>query len=306
LSLAGSYAGLKGKRSGTFWLFWDVIKSLAAEDRAPRIVALENVCGALTSHGGKDFSAISAALVEGGYGVGAMVIDAVRFVPQSRPRLFIVAVRKDLTIPKTLTTQHRSPTWHPGNLVEAYTKLPERLKQSWVWWNPPAPSRRKKTLSDIVDDNPEGVVWHTEAETRRLLSLMSPLNQKKVEQAKRMGKRMVGGVYKRTRVDERGNRAQRAEIRFDDIAGCLRTPVGGSSRQSIMIVHKDNVSSRLLAPREAARLMGLPDSYKLPTNYNEAYHLAGDGVVVPVVRFLSAHILEPLIEAASGHEKEAA
>jgi DNA (cytosine-5)-methyltransferase 1 len=175
-----------------------------------------------------------------------------------------------------------------------------------VWWNLPAPPRRKKTFSNIVVDNPDGVVWHTEAETRRLLSLMSPLNRQKVEQAKKMGKRMVGGVYKRTRVDQWGNRVQRAEIRFDDIAGCLRTPVGGSSRQSIMIVQKDNVKSRLLAPREAARLMGLPDSYKLPTNYNEAYHLAGDGVVVPVVRFLSEHILEPLLEAASGHEKEAA
>jgi DNA (cytosine-5)-methyltransferase 1 len=99
---------------------------------------------------------------------------------------------------------------------------------------------------------------------------------------------------------------QRAEVRFDDLSGCLRTPVGGSSRQSIIIVEGKSVRSRLLSPREAARLMGLPDSYKLPQNYNEAYHLAGDGVVVPVVRFLAANILEPLVEAAETHEKEAA
>jgi DNA (cytosine-5)-methyltransferase 1 len=136
--------------------------------------------------------------------------------------------------------------------------------------------------------------------------MMSPINRKKVEQAKRMRKRMVGGIYRRTRVDEDGNRAQRAEVRFDDIAGCLRTPVGGSSRQSIMIVKGETIRSRLLAPREAARLMGLPESYKLPMNYNEAYHLIGDGVVVPVVRFLAAKILEPLLVSDAEREKEAA
>jgi len=135
---------------------------------------------------------------------------------------------------------------------------------------------------------------------------MSAINRKKVEQAKRMGRRMVGGVYRRTRLDDEGKRAQRAEIRFDDVAGCLRTPVGGSSRQSIMIVEGDKIRSRLLAPREAARLMGLPEKYKLPENYNEAYHLVGDGVVVPVVRFLAARILEPLLAGDAAREKEAA
>ncbi|WP_310677938.1 DNA cytosine methyltransferase, partial [Burkholderia multivorans] len=66
------------------------------------------------------------------------------------------------------------------------------------------------------------------------------------------------------------------------------------------------VRSRLLSPREAARLMGLPDTYQLPQNYNDAYHLAGDGVAVPVVRFLAEHVLEPLLAAALATEKKAA
>ncbi len=41
--------------------------------------------------------------------------------------------------------------------------------------------------------------------------------------------------------------------------------------------------------------MGLPEDYVLPENYNEAYHLVGDGVAVPVIRFLAAHILEPIL-----------
>jgi DNA (cytosine-5)-methyltransferase 1 len=77
----------------------------------------------------------------------------------------------------------------------------------------------------------------------------------------------------------------------------LRVPSGGSSRQTIMIVEGDTVRSRLMSPRECARLMGLPDAYKLPADLNEALGLMGDGVVVPVVRHLAAHILERLLMA---------
>jgi len=106
---------------------------------------------------------------------------------------------------------------------------------------------------------------------------------------------MVGGVYRRTRFDENGMKLQRAEVRFDDVAGCLRTPAGGSSRQTILVVDGKSIRSRLLSSRETARLMGLADDYKLPKNYNEAYHLTGDGVAVPVVRHLATHLFEPLL-----------
>ena len=109
---------------------------------------------------------------------------------------------------------------------------------------------------------------------------------------------MVGTVYKRTRVDEVGRKVQRAEIRFDDIAGCLRTPAGGSSRQVIVVVDGDRVRSRLISPRETARLMGLRDDYELPTNYNEAYHLTGDGVAVPVVGTFSTPHFRAIARAA--------
>ncbi len=105
---------------------------------------------------------------------------------------------------------------------------------------------------------------------------------------------MVGTLYRRTRFNAHGEKVQRAEARFDDIAGCLRTPSGGSSRQFVLIVENHRVRSRLISARETARLMGLPDDYILPENYNEAYHLTGDGVVVPAVRHIAAHLLEPL------------
>ena len=113
---------------------------------------------------------------------------------------------------------------------------------------------------------------------------------------------MVGGLYRRMRpgedgADGSGQRVQRVEVRFDGVTGCLRVPTGGSSRQTIMIVDGESVRSRLLSPREAARLMGLPDTYKLPGNYNDAYGLMGDGVVVPAVKHLAEHVLEPLLRA---------
>jgi DNA (cytosine-5)-methyltransferase 1 len=128
---------------------------------------------------------------------------------------------------------------------------------------------------------------------------MSPTNLAKVEAARRAGRRMVGGVYRRTRLNHNGAKTQRAEVRFDGVSGCLRTPAGGSSRQLIMVVEGERVRTRLISARETARLMGLPDAYRLPGTYNEAYHLTGDGVVADVVRHLARHIFEPILGAAA-------
>lgn len=296
LSLAGAGAGLKGDRSGTFWPFWRLMQGLIEDDRAPKLIVLENVCGTLTSHGGKDFASICSTFVKAGYYFGAMVVDAVRFIPQSRPRLFLIGVRDDLALvaPK-ITAESASGLWHPRGLLNAYGKLPAKIKDKWLWWNPLTPPARTSTFADLIEDDPVGVEWHTASETAKLLKMMSDINREKVNEAKASGRRMVGAVYKRTRRDAVGRKVQRAEIRFDDIAGCLRTPAGGSSRQVIVIVDGKTVRSRLISPRETARLMGLPDGYELPTNYNEAYHLTGDGVAVPVVRHLARHIFEPLL-----------
>jgi DNA (cytosine-5)-methyltransferase 1 len=296
LSLAGAGAGLHGDRSGAFWPFWELMEDLIEADRAPTAIVLENVCGTLTSHNGKDFSAICTAFSGVGYRVGALVMDAVHFLPQSRPRLFIVGVREDVEIAPDLLSERPSSLWHPRNLIGAHTKLPREIQAKWVWWNLAVPPKRSIKFSDLIEDDPLGVEWHTAAETKKLLKMMSKINLEKVQEAKRTGRYMVGGVYKRTRLDDDGQKVQRAEVRFDDISGCLRTPAGGSSRQVILVVDGDFVRSRLISPRETARLMGLPDSYKLPSNYNEAYHLTGDGVAVPVVRYLARQIIEPLID----------
>ncbi len=305
LSLAGAGAGLNGGRSGTFWAFARLLTELGQEHRAPKMVVLENVSGTLSSHGGRDFQAIADTLTAAGYRFGAMIVNAVHFLPQSRPRFFMVAVHQSVEIPSSLLSEKPDSDWHPAALIRAHAGLTQKTCQSWVWWQLPTPPKRMLSLSDTLEKNPQGVKWHFPEETAKLLAMMNPANAEKIERAMQMGRPQIGTIYKRTRIDGAdGKRRQRAEVRFDDVAGCLRTPTGGSSRQTLIIVDGKNIRSRLLSPREAARLMGLPDSYRLPNNYNEAYHLAGDGVAVPVVRFLAEHLLEPLLDAIQ--KKEAA
>lgn len=292
LSLAGNYAGLKGERSGAFWGFWRLIKALARAGRKPSVIALENVYGTLTSHGGKDFEAIAKALVSEGYRFGAVVVDGVHFVPQSRLRLFIVAFDADILAPAEILAERATPAWHPDAIIRAYNRLPKKLKDAWRWLSMPEPTQRMETIENLIEQPPTGVKWHTQAETDCLLAMMTPINRQKVIAAQASGAFSVGTIYKRTREG-----IQRAEIRFDGISGCLRTPGGGSSRQTIVIVDGPSIRSRLLSPREAARLMGLPDTYKLPARYNDAYMLAGDGLVVPAVAHVARHIIEPILDS---------
>jgi DNA (cytosine-5)-methyltransferase 1 len=303
LSLAGDYRGLgcerdeSRTRSGTFWSFWNLMRGLIEVGRAPKMVVLENVYGALTSHNGKDFAAIGEALAQSDYSFGAVVINASHFVPQSRPRVFFIALRQNESVPVNLVVQKPIEPWHPSALVKAQAGMSGAARKKWIWWNIPQPPARNIAFADLIEDEPSGVNWNTPAETKKLLTMMSDVNRLKVAAAKKAGAWAVGGVYRRTRPDKDGTKRQRAEVRFDDLAGCLRTPAGGSSRQSILVVEGKVVRSRLLSPREAARLMGLPDDYKLPARYNDAYHVCGDGVCVPVVRHISRFVLEPLLSA---------
>lgn len=299
LSLAGSGAGLKGNRSGTFRPFWNLMTTLVKENRAPSSIVVENVVGTLTSHQGKDFATICRSFVDAGYWVGAVIVDAVLFVPQSRPRLFVIGVKDRFTIPDDLIAAGPLPTWHNKTLRTAYAKLPESIKAQWVWWSLPLPRTRKLSFSDLIEDEPTSTEWFSADETNRLIGMMSKVNRLKLAKVQQLGQPIIGGVYKRTRCDEDGRAVQRAEIRFDNVSGCLRTPMGGSSRQIILIVNGPSIRARLISTRETARLMGLHDSYKLPENYNEAYHLTGDGVVVPVVRHLAKYIFEPILDCAA-------
>jgi len=290
-SLAGGRAGLGGGRSSAFWGFWRLIEALDDRDRAPRLLAIENVVGLLTSRGAADFIALAGALAARGYRFGALEIDAAAFLPQSRPRVFILAARG--APPAALLGE--SP-FHTPAVRQAFAALPPALQSAWLWWSPGPAPRRNTALCALLEPD-DAVSWHSPAQTQRLLSLMAPLHAAKVEAARAAGGRQVGAVFRRTRV-EQGLRRQRAEARFDGLAGCLRTPRGGSSRQILIVVDGGRTRTRLLTAREGARLMGLGDDYRLPKAATGALHVVGDGVAAPVVRFLAERLIEPMLGAA--------
>ena len=287
VSLAGARGGLEAGRSGAFWGFWRLVQGLAAEDRAPRVIVLENVVGLLTSGQGRDFAAVCAAMAEAGYRVGALEMDAALWLPQSRPRLFVVAVRGEASE----AAGPRAP-FHTSRLVAAHDRLPETTRRAWAWWSLPAPARRNLDLAAVLEPDHQ-VEWLDDGEA--VLALASPLHRARLDAIVATGERRVGAAYRRVRT-ENGRKVQRLEIRFDGLAGCLRTPAGGSSRQYVVVCDGGRARVRRLTAREAARLMGVAEDYRRPASQSAALKLMGDAVAVPVVRALAEGLLLPALQ----------
>ena len=298
LSLAGNLTGIgTGTRSGLFWEWIRVLDELAAEGRRPPLLAAENVVGFLIAGDGAHFARAYEALRERGYRAGALVIDARDFVPQSRPRAFLVAV--DQSVPVTAFAERGPGLFHPGAVRSAANAVAD---PDWIWWALPSPDSRVAALTDLCD---RYAPCESASRTAERLAMLSPCNKQKLQQQIRYGRFAVGTGYCRTRPTANG-RSQRLEIRFDGIAGCLRTPEGGSSRQVVLLVERGAVRTRLMTVRECARLMGAPDTFEIPGTYNDGYRAMGDAVVVPVVRWLTRHLLAPLIDRSQRAARESA
>jgi len=279
LSLAGRMDGLAGARSGLFWEWLRVLDEMPAK---PPVLALENVVGLISAKGGQDYRLLHDALVERSYRVGPMLLDARHWVPQSRPRIFIVAALNHVP---TGPLEDYGPNWmHPELVRRAVTSLDDV-----TYWSMPQPSERRKGLSDVIDwDAPV----FDRARTEALLSIIAPRHRVLLEKLPRETRAVFPG-YRRTRQGK-----QVLELRFDDLSGCLRTAEGGSSRQFVLLHDRGVWNARLITPREAALLMGAPKSYKLSESYNESYNAMGDAVAVPVVKHLVDHLLTPLYQAS--------
>jgi len=291
LSLAGDMRGMEGgTRSSLYYEWLRVIREMEPSRRPP-VLCVENVVGFLVAGRGKPFAAAYRALKDLGYAAGALVIDAVHFVPQSRPRAFLVAVAQDTPL-DGLALPRPDPAYHTKAVLTAHAAAADG---AWVWWNLPPLPERKLDLADVCEfdaavDPPE--------KTAHLLSLLSDVNRAKLDEALKSGQTLVGAGYRRVRPDADGAKHQRLEIRFDGLAGCLRTPNGGSSRQIAILVKDGQVHTRLFTVRETARLMGVRDSFKIPGTYNDGYRAMGDAVAVPVTAWIARRLLKPLAQRA--------
>lgn len=277
LSLAGNLQGIMSTRSGLVWQWLRVMDEMKTR---PPIVVAENVAGLVSAHDGAHYRRLHAALVTRNYNVGALFIDAKHWTPQSRPRIFVVGVAQSIDLTGFCTD---GPGWAQPHAVQNVA----RDLAHWVWWSLPKPSPRALTLASLIDhqapcDDPQRTAYH--------LSLIPPLHRKRLDHAAHASELVIPG-YKRTR-----NGRQVLELRFDGLAGCLRTPEGGSSRQLLILARDGALATRLLTVKETARLMGAPTRYKIPGSYNDGYKAMGDAVSVPAVRYLARHLLFPLAQ----------
>jgi len=287
LSLAGRREGLAGSQSSAFWGFINVLEEMG--ERRPPIVLLENVEGFLTSHNGQDFKEALLALNGLGYTVDAFIIDAVRFVPQSRVRLFVVG-HKSTGNPEMVSERQLSfyqSELRTQKLADFILRHPE-IK--WSIRDLPNLPKSNSRLIDVVEEIPKtSKDWWNEDRVQYLLNQTFDRHRVLIEAAKGKEEYTYFTAFRR----EREGRSM-AEIRSDGIAGCLRTPKGGSARQILLRVGKGEISIRLLSPRECARLMGA-EEYHISGNINQALFGFGDAVCVPVVAWIGENYLNPLL-----------
>jgi len=290
LSLAGARHGLAGTQSSAFWGFMDALEGMGK--RRPPLVLLENVTGFLTSNDGNDFHDALVALNELGYAVDAFIIDAVRFVPQSRQRLFVVGSKAKAERVKENSPLLLQSDVRPAGLAEFIFLNPDI---GWSVRSLPSLPPSTLRLEDIIEDLPlNSTSWWSKERCEYLLNQMSDKHRATAERMIIGPKFSYGTVFRRVR-----NGRSMGELRTDGIAGCLRTPRGGSGRQILFCAGEGTYRVRLLTPRECARLMGA-NGYKINVPLNQALFGFGDAVCVPAIRWIAHNYLNPLLDEMRG------
>lgn len=286
LSMAGGRNGLAGTHSSAFWGFVDAIKGMGK--RRPPLILLENVAGFLTSNDGNDFRDALLALNELGYAVDAFIIDAARFVPQSRVRLFVVGSKAKADHLRETPHSLLQSELRPPALADFIFMNPEI---GWSIRNLPSLPSSSMKLADIIEDVPlNSELWWSQERCEYLMNQMSEKHRTEAERMMAGSTWSYGTVFRRVR-----NGRSMGELRTDGIAGCLRTPRGGSGRQILFCAGKGEYRVRLLTPRECARLMGA-NRYKIDVPLNQALFGFGDAVCVPVIQWIAHNHLNPLLD----------
>ena len=286
LSLAGRGAGIHAGQSGAVWALLGLLGD-TSEERKPRWVLFENVPALLTSHGGADVRALVRALNDVGYGVDPLLVNASRFTAQSRARVFLIA------------TKHEDAPAAGDGVAPAHAARPEsvervvRANPDLVWHGRrlPALLERGSALAGVFEPlPPDDPRWWPADRRAYFLNQIHPGHQA-------LARRLTGGehierrtAFRRVRAFD-GVKRSVIELRDDGLAGCLRTPKGGSAKQIVFEAGRGASRVRFMTALEAARLQGVTQT--LPDGFSETELLfaLGDAVCVPAVRWVLDAIL---------------
>ena len=290
LSLAGKCEGINGSRSGAFWGFYDILKNQGQQ--APPIVVLENVTGWLYSNNGNDFRAVVKSLNGLGYACDVFMLNALSFVPQSRPRVFMVGVRMAAEDGDRNPLTSRSNRLTPPKLARL---MAVNSDLHWTQLDIPDPPIYKSSgFSECVVERiaADDTRWWPENKVRKHLEMMPPSHLTRVNRMAGQRGESFRTFFRRRRAD-----GQRAEVRDDDIAGCLRTAIGGSGKQFLVAAGSGSIRMRTLTSREYARLQGVPDIFPIVSNTErQSLNAFGDAVCVPAISWMATEVLLPLAE----------
>ncbi|MGH6915045.1 MAG: DNA cytosine methyltransferase, partial [Geminicoccales bacterium] len=192
VSLAGWRRGFRGSETSTFWQFARVMDALG--DARPPVVALENVLGLATSHKGQDLRKAIAELNRLGYVVDVLAVDALRFVPQSRQRLFLVGMLRPPAVEAApADARDLRPAWldwvfDDASLHTVRAALPEP---------PPLRGGGFAEVAERLDDADER--WWDSRRVKAFEASLSPLQAQRLDLLRERAEASLRTAYRRTR-----------------------------------------------------------------------------------------------------------
>jgi DNA (cytosine-5)-methyltransferase 1 len=246
-------------------LFFDVARIIST--KRPAAFLLENVKNLLSHDKGTTFEVIIQTLRdELGYDIHYKVIDGQHFTPQHRERIIIVGFR-------------------------------EKTGFSWDDLRLPADGPRLASILHKTDGSEPVLDW----DDGKYFDHNNKIVHPKYTLTPNMWTYLQAYAEKHRAA---GNGFGFGLAHPDSVTRTLSARYHKDGSE-ILVYQGKNKRPRRLTPRECARLMGLPDTFKIPVSDTQAYRQFGNSVVMPVMKEV-ARIMAPHIQALIEHERDGA
>lgn len=252
----GRAHGFADETQGT--LFFDVCRII--EKKQPRAFLLENVKNLMSHDKGRTFDVIKRSLDDLGYDIHTRIIDGAHFVPQHRERILIVGFRKA-----------------------------DRI--TFDWNAQPLPAKGRHTIGDILHKT-DGSEPKLACDGDRFFKHTNGQVDPKYTLTDKLWAYLQGYAAKHKAA---GNGFGFGLVYPESIARTLSARYYKDGSE-ILVYQGKGKNPRRLTPRECARLMGFPDTFKITVSDTRAYKQFGNSVVVDVVRH-AAKLMQPGLNA---------